>query len=467
MNKYNVTIGIEVHVELNTKSKVFSPSPNQFGAEVNTLINEIDLGMPGVLPNLNKEVIDMGIKCAIALNANINQTMHFDRKNYFYADNPKNFQITQAETPIGYNGYLAVNNQKIGIERLHIEEDTAKSIHDSSKTYLDFNRAGVPLIEIVTKPEIHDAETAALYIEKLRETLLYLGISDVKMEEGSMRCDVNISLSDSDILGTKVEIKNIGSIKYAKKAIELEIARQEKMLENGEKIIEQTMRYDDTTGNNNLMRVKETGNDYRYFPEPDIPVINISDDWISAVKEQMPLMPDQIRTKLVQCGVNDNNIKALLRDKDLLSYVLNYFEDFDNIVILVNLLISEFKAYMNELNKDISQLIKHEDLVNLVKDLDSKKITSQDAKLIINNIINSNDNYLLVLNQLLETKPKVDVDQLITIIINNNPSSVADYKAGKDRAIKYLMGQLMKETKGAINPQIANQKLLEALEKLF
>lgn len=466
MSNYKATIGIEVHVELSTDYKVFSKSPNKFGAEVNTLINEIDLAMPGTLPTLNKQVIDMGIMCALALNAKINKNMYFERKNYFYPDNPKNFQITQGETPIGFDGYLEVNNQEIGIERLHIEEDTAKSIHDNEKTYLNFNRAGVPLLEIVTKPEIHDSLTAAMYIEKLRETLLYLGISDVKMEEGSMRCDVNISLSDNENLGTKVEIKNIGSIKYAKKAIEREIIRQTQILDAGQKIVQQTFRYDDAIGDNILMRTKETSNDYRYLPEADIPVVKIHDDWIKEIRDQMPILPDMIRSKLSSKGVNDNNIKALLKDKPLLDYVIMNIDNFSNIVTLVNLLISEIKAYMNNTGQTINEIIDHKDLMALVDDLNNSKVTKQDSKLIIKKLIIDHEDYKFIVGQLMANKVQYDLDQIINEILLENDTSVSDYKAGKDRAIKHLMGELMKKTKGVINPKVAKDKLLQSLKKL-
>ena len=291
------TIGIEVHVELKSLSKVFSNSKNNFNDPVNTNVNVIDLAYPGSLPRLNKEVINMAIKACLALNCDVTRLMHFDRKNYFYADLPKGFQITQQDTPIGTNGYIEIENgKKIRIERLHIEEDTCKSIH-SKETLLNFNRAGVPLLEIVSKPDIHSGLEAVQYVEKLRETLLYLGISDVKIEEGSMRCDVNVSVSDNDTLGTKCEVKNIGSISNVKTAIDYEVSRQTELLKNGEIIKEQTRRYDDKTKTTILMRYKETGNDYRYFPEPDIPYFEITDEWIREIEKQMPILSYELKEK--------------------------------------------------------------------------------------------------------------------------------------------------------------------------
>jgi len=277
MSSYIPTIGIEVHVELKTKTKIFSPSINGYGEMANSLTNVIDLGYPGTLPTLNKEVVNLAIKAATVLNCKIRREMHFDRKNYFYPDNSKNYQITQARTPIGYDGYVEIEingtKKKIEIEEMHIEEDTCKSTHRSNKTLLDFNRAGVPLIEIVTKPCISSGEEAKAYLEKLRELLFYSDISDCKIEEGSMRADANVSIrkNESDPFGTKTEIKNIGSITNVGISIEKEIERQSEMLDNGQTFKVETRRYDDKLGKTVLMRVKETGNDYRYFPEPDIP----------------------------------------------------------------------------------------------------------------------------------------------------------------------------------------------------
>ena len=270
MSKYLPTIGIEVHVELKTKTKIFSNARNGYGSVVNSLTNEVDLGYPGTLPTLNEEVINLGIKAATVLNCKIRREMHFDRKNYFYPDIPKNYQITQNDTPIGYDGYVEINDdgvmKKIYIEEMHIEEDTCKSTHRKDNTYLDFNRAGVPLIEIVTKPCMTTPNEAILYLEKLRELLFYTDVSDCKMEEGSMRADANISLrkKESDPFGTKVEIKNIGSISNVKLSLEKEIARQEKMIDNNEPFKPQTRRFDSKLNDTVLMRVKETGNDYRF-----------------------------------------------------------------------------------------------------------------------------------------------------------------------------------------------------------
>lgn len=469
MMNYIPTIGIEVHVELNTLNKAFSPTINKFGDVANSLINEIDLGMPGTLPMLNKEMIDFGIKTAIALNCQINKKMYFERKNYFYPDNAKNFQITQGKTPMGYNGYLTVeiNNQptRVEIERIHLEEDTAKSIHEKDKTYLDFNRSGVPLIEIVTQPMITSSEMAMKYLEKLREILLYLGVSDVKMEEGSMRCDANISISPDEQLGTKVEVKNISSIKNVGLAIDYEIQRQMKILQNKGIINEETRRFDDTSNQTITMRLKETGNDYRYFPEPDIPKIVINDQWLAMIKAEMPLLPDAIRLELRNNHINNNNIEALIGDINALYFYLAVKNRIINPVIAVNLIISDLKAYSNNLNKKIMDIIDINDFIEIANDLSSNIYSKQIVKKIFENLI---INKLSLVDAKLIAQPTndIDIESLIIKIINDNPSAINDYKAGKERALKYLMGQIMKETKGSVDAVNSQEILIEKLSKL-
>ena len=316
---YTPTIGIEVHVELKTKAKAFSTTKNTYGQIPNKVANVIDLGYPGTLPTLNKGIIDLGIKTALILNCDITREIFFDRKNYFYPDNPKNYQITQNNTPIGRNGYVEVSydgiKKKIEIEEIHLEEDTCKSIHNANSTLLDFNRAGVPLIEIVSKPVIKNEKEAMLYLENLRSMLLYAGVSDVKIEEGSMRCDLNISLSDSDILGTKIEIKNIGSISNVGESVLYEIKRQTELLKSGKVLKEETRKWDDKSKSTILMRVKETGNDYRYFPEPDIPKVEIDDNWIENIKKEIPMMPNEIKETYESLKINDIAIKALIQNR--------------------------------------------------------------------------------------------------------------------------------------------------------
>ena len=463
------TIGIEVHVELKSMAKVFSMSKNNFHDEVNTNINVIDLGYPGTLPRLNKGVIDMALKACIAFHCHIHQDMHFDRKNYFYPDLPKGYQITQQDTPIGYDGYVEINvdgmPKKVYLERMHIEEDTCKSIH-TDRTLLNFNRAGVPLVEIVTKPCIQNGKEAMAYLEKLRETLLYLGISDVKMEEGSMRCDVNVSVSDTDQLGTKCEVKNIGSISNVGIAIDYEIKRQEEEIRKGNKIVEQTRRFDDKTRTTVLMRIKETGNDYRYFPEPDIPFIHISDEWIEDIKNNMPVLSDELKEKYISLGINNNNIRTIISNKELCNFLESVI-DKCNPIIAANLLTGDILSY---LNKNIVKLkdtkITASNFIDLVNLLDAKKLSSKQGKDIIAIMLESEKTVEeMIKENHIESVDNTVVDKIINSVIQNNPESIQDFKDGKDRAIKYLMGQIMKESKGKADPEYASRTLKDKLSK--
>lgn len=461
------TIGIEVHVELKSLSKVFSNSKNNFNDPVNTNVNVIDLAYPGSLPRLNKEVINMAIKACLALNCDVTRLMHFDRKNYFYADLPKGFQITQQDTPIGTNGYIEIENgKKIRIERLHIEEDTCKSIH-SKETLLNFNRAGVPLLEIVSKPDIHSGLEAVQYVEKLRETLLYLGISDVKIEEGSMRCDVNVSVSDNDTLGTKCEVKNIGSISNVKTAIDYEVSRQTELLKNGEIIKEQTRRYDDKTKTTILMRYKETGNDYRYFPEPDIPYFEITDEWIREIEKQMPILTDELKEKYEKLNINPQNIQTLISNRSLCMFLESVIDSVDA-VIASNILTSDIAGYLNKniVSIEDTKLTK-EKFIELINMLKNEQLSSKQAKQIIPYLLKTDKNISSLIEELglVQITDNTKLQEIINNVLNNNQESVNDYKNGHENALKYLMGQIMKESKGQANPKLVNELLIENLKK--
>lgn len=461
------TIGIEVHVELKSLSKVFSNSKNNFNDPVNTNVNVIDLAYPGSLPRLNKEVINMAIKACLALNCDVTRLIHFDRKNYFYADLPKGFQITQQDTPIGTNGYIEIENgKKIRIERLHIEEDTCKSIH-SKETLLNFNRAGVPLLEIVSKPDIHSGLEAVQYVEKLRETLLYLGISDVKIEEGSMRCDVNVSVSDNDTLGTKCEVKNIGSISNVKTAIDYEVSRQTELLKNGEIIKEQTRRYDDKTKTTILMRYKETGNDYRYFPEPDIPYFEITDEWIREIEKQMPILTDELKEKYEKLNINPQNIQTLISNRSLCMFLESVIDSVDA-VIASNILTSDISGYLNKniVSIEDTKLTK-EKFIELINMLEKEQLSSKQTKQIIPYLLETDKSISSLIEELglVQITDNTKLQEIINNVLNNNQESVNDYKNGHENALKYLMGQIMKESKGQANPKLVNELLIENLKK--
>ena len=474
MSKYIPTIGIEVHVELKTNTKIFSNSKNGYGQMANSLTNVIDLGYPGTLPTLNEEVINIAIKAATVLNCKIRRQMTFDRKNYFYPDNPKNFQITQNLTPIGYDGYVEINDngekKKIYIEEMHIEEDTCKSTHRKDKTLLDFNRAGVPLIEIVTKPCMTTPEEAKLYLEKLKELLFYTDVSDCKMEEGSMRADANVSLrkKESDPFGTKVEIKNIGSISNVKLAIEKEMARQEKMIDNNESFKEQTRRFDSKLNDTVLMRVKETGNDYRYFPEPDIPTVIITDEMIDDVKKTIPMLPDERREKYLELGISDINSKKLVQNRSLSDYFNELLDKDINHQTAANLLLGDISEYLNKKEKSIDETTLTIDrFIELVNNITNKTISNKNLKDILSKIMEETSSIeeIIKTSDISNITDTGMIEEVVEKIIQDNPESVSDYKNGHDRAIKFLMGQVMKETKGGVNPSIAMSILKDKLDK--
>lgn len=474
MSNYIPTIGVEVHCELKTNTKIFSNSVNGYGQMANSLTNVIDLGYPGTLPTLNKEVINLAIKAALILNCKIRPKMHFDRKNYFYPDNPKNYQITQAETPIGYDGYVEIDidgkKKKIEIEEMHIEEDTCKSTHRGTKTLLDFNRAGVPLIEIVTKPCMESGEEAKLYLEKLKELLFYSDVSDCKMEEGSMRADANVSIrkSISDPYGTKAEIKNIGSISNVKLSIEKEIERQAKLYDNGETFLPQTRRFDDKLNDTVLMRVKETGNDYRYFPEPDIPYVYITEKQIEEVRKTIPMLPDERREKYQSLGISEVNAKKLVQNRVLSDYVNELLDEKLDFKTASNLLLGDISGYLNKNEEEITNThLTKEKFIELTNNISDGTLTSKNVKEILETVMESDKNIKEIIKEkgIQNITDGSAITEMIKKIIAENPDSVADYKAGKDRAIKYLMGQVMKESKGALNPKMAMDILQEELNK--
>ncbi len=370
------------------------------------------------------------------------------------------------DTPIGYDGYVSIGNKNIGLERIHIEEDTCKSIHGIN-TLLNFNRAGVPLIEIVTKPCMESAEEAVLYIERLREILLYLEVSDVKIDEGSMRCDVNVSVSNTDKLGQKVEVKNIGSISNVKVAIEYEIKRQIEAINNGEVIKDQTRRFDEATKTTILMREKETGNDYRYFDEPDIPMITLTDDFIENTKKNLPMLPNVLKEKLKELNINDNNTKTLIANKDLSRFLMKITNKCDALTA-ANLLTGEVMSYLNK--KAITLLetcINEEDFVKIINAVTNKDITNSNAKELVIKILEEKIDVLSSIEKIKTSSiSEDDIKLIIDKVLSSNEASIVDFKEGKDRAIKFLMGQVMKESKGQANPQIANDLLLEKLKSM-
>ena len=453
---YKKTIGLEVHVELNTNSKFFSSSLNNYNSLPNHNVNYIDLAYPGTLPTLNKEAINQGIRAAILLNASINKEMHFDRKNYFYPDIPKNYQITQNTTPIGVNGYIEIEvnsvKKKIRIHDLHLEEDTAKSIHKEDKSYLDFNRAGLPLLEIVSEADMESGEEAVLYLEKLRELFLYAGISDCKIEEGSMRCDANISISKTDKLGT----------------IDKEAKRQEELLTKGEVIKEQTRRYDDNLKDTVLMRYKETGNDYRYFKEADIPMFYLTDEEIEEIKNSLPMTAEKLRKVFKENGILDINIEKLIKNKDY-SLMLSKIIDKDySLVIASNLLLGPVSQYLNETSKNIlDTLLDIDRFEKILKAFSNEEIDNKMFKDMLKDFMeNEEDVELIIKNYKASLMDTDTLREIIIEIINNSKSEVEEIKAGNERKIQYLVGQTMKKTSGKVSPKSINEIINEELGKL-
>ena len=470
MNNYKTTVGIEVHCELKTKTKMFSDSYNDYGLTANSNINLIDFAYPGVLPTVNKGAVDLALKAALALNCKINKKMFFDRKNYFYPDLPKGYQITQARSPIGVNGYVEIEvngkKKKIGIHDIHIEDDTCKSIHHNNKSLLDFNRCGVPLIEIVSEADMHNPNEAIAYLEALRELLVYADVSDCKIEEGSMRCDVNVSVSKTDTLGVRTETKNVGSISNVGKVVMVESQRQIEILENGGSIVDETRRYDEGQEKTVLMRVKETGNDYRYFPEPDIPMLELSDDDILKAKNELPILPNERLSLYKDRGISEVNCKKILANKDLSDYLLDFPND-SNLVIASNLLLGDISAYLNRTGKRITDTLLSIDRFNtVVVMLDKKELTNKQVKDMLEELVESNLDTKEIINKYKSSELTCEeIEVIIKNILKVNNDKVEEYKTGNERLSKFFVGQIMKETKGNANPVVVNEILNRELNK--
>lgn len=474
---FTTTIGLEVHVEMKTKSKAFSPAPVQYGQEPNTNTNVIDWGYPGVLPEVNKGALEYGMRAALALNCQITQDIHFDRKNYFYPDNPKAYQITQAQTPIGHDGFLEIeledgSTKEIGIEEMHVEEDAGKNTHDpDGYSYVDLNRQGTPLIEIVSKPDIASADEAYAYLKKLRQVIQFTGVSDVKMEEGSMRADVNISVRPigSDQYGTKTEMKNLNSFEHVRSGLKYEEQRQENVIRAGGSIQQETRRFDVNTGETVLMRVKEGKSDYRYFPEPDLPPIHISDDWIKEIKDLIPEMPEDRRKRYVnEWGVTEY-------DADVLTQTMEMSDFFEATVaagadpkLAANWLMGDVSAYMNDKKVELADLaLTPAHLAQMIGLIQDETISSKIAKKVFKQIVaNDTDPKAWVEEKgMVQLSDPATLQPIIDDVLDNNAKSIEDFKNGKDRAVGFLVGNIMKQTRGKANPKVVNKLLMASLKE--
>ncbi len=473
---FETIIGLEVHVELKTKSKIFSPSPNAFGAEPNTNTGVIDLGYPGVLPVLNEEAVNFGMRAAMALNCEIATETKFDRKNYFYPDNPKAYQISQFDKPIGENGWIEIEvggkKKRIGITRVHLEEDAGKLNHtDEGYSLVDFNRQGTPLIEIVSEPDMRTPEEAYAYLEKLKSIIQFSGVSDVKMEEGSLRCDANISLRPfgQEEFGTKAELKNLNSFAFVQKGLEHEQVRQEKVLLSGGVIQQETRRYDEATKTTILMRVKEGSDDYRYFPEPDLVELYIDDEWKERVRQSIPELPDARQKRYVeQLGLPAYDAMVLTLTKEMSDFFDETVNNGADAKLASNWLMGEVSAYLNKSQKELHDVaLTPENLSSMLKLITDGTISSKIAKKVFTELIeNGGDaNEIVKAKGLVQLSDEGALRKIVIETLDANPQSIEDFKNGKDRAIGFLVGQMMKATKGQANPPLLNKILMEEIQK--
>lgn len=476
---FETIIGLEVHVELNTKSKIFSPSSAHFGQEANSNTNIIDWSFPGVLPVINKGVIDAGIKASLALNMDIHQDMHFDRKHYVYPDNPKAYQISQFDEPIGHDGWIDIeledgSTKTIRIERAHLEEDAGKNTHGTDGySYVDLNRQGVPLIEIVSEADMRSPEEAYAYLTALKEVIQYTGISDVKMEEGSMRVDANISLRPygQEAFGTKTELKNLNSFNFVRKGLQYEVERQAKILRSGGQIRQETRRYDEATGETILMRVKEGAADYRYFPEPDLPMYEIDTAWIEAIRAELPEFPKERRAKYIsQYGLTAYDASQLTATKAASDFFESAVAQGGDAKQVSNWLQGEVAQFLNAETKTLSEIaLTPENLVEMLALIEDGTISSKIAKKVFVHLAKNGGSAREYIEKagLVQISDPAVLIPIIHQVFADNEAAVADFKSGKRNADKAFTGFLMKATKGQANPQVALKLLAQELQALL
>lgn len=476
-NEYTVTIGLEVHAELSTKTKAYCSCKIGYGDEPNTNICPVCMGLPGALPHFNEEVLNYAMKAGVATNCDIITESKFDRKNYFYPDLSKGYQITQSDKPVASDGYLEIESEdgtkkKIGIERIHMEEDTAKVTHDpfGRGTLLDYNRCGVPLIEIVSKPDIHSAKDAIAYLEKLRKLLIFLDVADCKMEEGGFRADVNVSVSNTDKLGNRSEIKNMNSFKSIERAIEYETKRQIENLKQGKENSQNTLRWDDIEGETSIMRTKENANDYRYFPEADLPKFEVSEERYDNIAENIPELEGAKKERYINdFGLSNKQIIFVLSNMEY----IRLFEEANDIISkpkeIANVLMSDVAAYVNEnIINPIDLKVTAETIAKYVSLLENGKLNSKTGKKVLKEMLENGGDPEVIMKEkgLIQITDEKQIKEMVEKVISNNPESVQDILAGKDRAVKFLVGQVMKESRGKANPEIVNKEIVDQIEKM-
>ena len=474
--EYETVIGLEVHCQLKTNTKVWCSCDADYdNKEPNTAVCPICTGQPGALPKLNEKVLDYAIKAALALGCEINRESYFDRKNYFYPDSPKNYQITQFFKPYAENGVLKITTNSgkeasVGIERIQIEEDTAKSIHTASETLLNYNRASVPLIEIISKPEIKNAEEAYAYLNTLKDRLKYTKVSDVSMELGSLRCDANVSVrkKGETKLGTRTETKNLNSFKAVVKAIEYETNRQIEVLENGGRVVQETRLWDEENAVTKPMRSKEEAMDYRYFPEPDLPAIIITESRLSNVKDEMPEFADEKAKRFInEYKLNEMEAATLSSEQELAEYYEEVVKVSDDARLAANWVLTEILRVLKEKNISIEEFsVEPENIGKLIKMIKANSISSKIAKDVFEVLLSENKDPEIIVKEkgLVQITDNSEIEKIVEQVLAENPQSVEDYKAGKSNALKYLVGQSMRLSKGKANPQMINEMILARLE---
>ncbi len=473
--EWETVIGLEIHAQLNTKSKIFSGASTQFGAKPNSQACAVDLGLPGVLPVVNKEAVSKAVRFGLAVDAHINQINVFDRKNYFYPDLPKGYQISQLELPIVGEGKIDImvggESKTIGVTRAHLEEDAGKSIHDLYDDYtaVDLNRAGTPLLEIVSEPDMRSAEEAVAYAKKIHSLVQYIDICDGNMQEGSFRCDANVSIRPlgQKEFGTRTELKNINSFKFLEKAINLEVERQQDLLEDGGRVIQETRLYDADKNETRSMRSKEEANDYKYFPDPDLLPVEVTDDLLEQIKKELPELPHQKKARYVQSlGLSDYDADVITSSKAIADYYERMIANNSNAKLCANWVMGELSGALNKDQLDISQSpISPEELSLLVERISDNTISGKIAKDVFKALWNQEGG----VDQVIESKglkqitDTGEIEKIIEEVISNNSAQVDQYRSGNEKILGFFVGQIMKATNGKANPKQVNDILRKKL----
>ena len=475
--EWETVIGLEVHVQLSTESKLFSSAPTQFGAEPNTQANIYDLALPGVLPVLNRDALKHAVKFGLAINASISNTSIFDRKNYFYPDLPKGYQISQLDFPTVGKGSLTITLEDgeekiIGVTRAHMEEDAGKSLHEDfhGMSGIDLNRAGTPLLEIVSEPDLRSAREAVTYLKKLHSIIRYLDISDAIMAQGSMRCDANVSIRPmgETELGTRTEIKNINSFRFVEKAINYEVQRQQEIIQDGGRIVQETRLYDAHRDETRTMRSKEVANDYRYFPEPDLLPIVIDQAFVNSIRATLPELPDAKKTRFAkEFGLNDYDASVLTNNRDMADYFECVAKSSGDAKLAANWVAGELQALLKKNNWEIKESpIQADRLATLIARIKDNTISGKIAKTVFEAMIKDSSNVddIIEAKGLKQITDIGEIAKLVNEIIANNPEQVEQFREGKEQVLSYLVGQAMKLSRGKANPSQVNQILREKLK---